>query len=228
MANAWRDTSSHPTQIWSNSLHIGILCWFIQHMKAEDLYALQITSQDYFDYQTRKHSIETLIVADKLYDKNFIKWWICHWLEEPTTALENLPLCVENEIRLCPDYYTAHVEYCVNNNLLDILRATWVPEAVPKDIMNAVKMFQINMFTVNFLMMRISSHGKDISSRRHGFGYTPLANMFWTRLDNQSDTRRIYASRMVRWVRMSRIRRYMLPIRRKNNVPCGSTLFSPG
>jgi len=121
-------------------------------MKAEDLYALQITSQDYFDYQTRKHSIETLIVADKLYDKSFLKWWICHWLEEPTTPLDKLPLCVENEIRLRPDYYTAHVEYCVNNNLLDILRTTWVPEAVPKDIMNAVKMFEINMFTVNFLI----------------------------------------------------------------------------
>ena len=121
-------------------------------METEDLYALQITPKDYFDYQTRTHCIESLIVADKLYDKSFLKWWICHWLEEPTIPIEQLPLCVENEIRLCPDYYTAHVKYCVNNNLLDTLRATWVPDAVPKDIMNAVKMFEINMFTVNFLL----------------------------------------------------------------------------
>ena len=121
-------------------------------MKSDELYALQISPHHYEAYQLRQHTIPALIVADKLYDQTFMHWWIRDWLEEPTTPLEQLPLCVENELRLAPKWYIAHIKYCVNHNLLDILRTTWISEAVPKDIMNAVRMQNIQMSTINFLL----------------------------------------------------------------------------
>lgn len=121
-------------------------------MRNDDLYALQISLADYQAYQLRRHSVESLIVADKLYDRSFVRWWIGHWLEEPTTPLDQLPPCVEHEILQQSDIYVNHVKYCVNNDLLDVLRVTWVSEAVPKDIMDAVRLQDINMETVRYLL----------------------------------------------------------------------------
>ena len=121
-------------------------------MRDDYLYALQISKEDYYAYQIRQHTVESLIVADKLYDRRFIHWWIRDWLEEPVIPKDQLPLCVENEIRFKPKWYVAHVKYCVNHSLLDILRATWFPEAVPRDIMNAVRMLNVQMRTIRFLL----------------------------------------------------------------------------
>ena len=121
-------------------------------MRKDDLYALQISPTDYRAYQLRKHTVKSLIVADKLYDESFVHDWIRDWLEEPTTPLEKLPPRVEHEIQKQPAWYVSHIHYCVNHNLLEDLRATWVSEAVPKDIMDAVRMHDINMETVRFLL----------------------------------------------------------------------------
>ena len=59
---------------------------------------------------------------------------------------------MEHEILQQSDIYVNHVKYCVNNDLLDVLRATWVSDAVPKDIMDAVRMQDINMETVHYLL----------------------------------------------------------------------------
>ena len=121
-------------------------------MRSDDLYALQISLGDYRAYKAHAHTPATLIVADKIFDRPFMHWWIRVWLEEPNTPLDQLPSRVETEIRHKPEWYAEHVRYCVNHDLLDDLRATWVSDAVPKDIMGSVRMHQINMETVRFLL----------------------------------------------------------------------------
>lgn len=121
-------------------------------MHPSDLYALQITPAQYEAYEKKRHTKGALIVADKLYDQPFICRWIRRWLKNPTTPLEKLPLCVENEIRLKPAWYTSHVRSCLHRNDLETLYTTWVDEAIPEDIMDDVRMEPLDMNIINFLL----------------------------------------------------------------------------
>ena len=130
-----------------------------QHMpfidpSTADLDALQITPRAFEDYKNNVHTIDALIVADKLADTKYLNNWIEAWIAHPDRPINELPLVVENELTLKKDYYDTQVRNYVFDGDLDSLKRVWVSKAVPEDIFNAVCTHPFNKPMVKFLFKR--------------------------------------------------------------------------
>lgn len=116
--------------------------------------ALQITPHAYKEYKEKKHTIDALIVADKLADQPFLHEWIATWLEDPKQDLNTLPLCVENEIKLKPKFYATHLYKCLEEHDIQRLRKTFVRKGAPDDLLNAACMNPLPVKMIKYLFKK--------------------------------------------------------------------------
>lgn len=120
-------------------------------LKYIHLPSLQISSDAYDQYKEKKYTVDALIVADKLADEPFLHDWISNWLKHPKQALNTLPLCVENEIKLKPAFYATHLYECIDQRDEQRLRQTFVSKGAPEDILNAACMNPLPVKIIKYL-----------------------------------------------------------------------------